>query len=168
MWKNAEYARNYQRVYMRERRAWLKAHGLCTECKKEDARTMAGKPTCFACLEKRYGHAVTYREEEEPEVREEPGKIPKSEYGAHGLCVKCGRAAQFDGNLLCERCYENACRACWKGRKAQGPRAVRPPAARTEKAEAAYQYCLDHREEYLERWRAEYECSYENRASARH
>ena len=41
-WKYPEDRRAYHRAYMRDRRAWIKEHHMCTECKEVDALTMAG------------------------------------------------------------------------------------------------------------------------------
>lgn len=62
-------------------------------------------------------------------------------------------------------CYDNACKAAWLGRKAKGVRSIYPPISDTPKAIAAYRYCVEHREEYIEKWKAEYDCEYEDRAS---
>lgn len=167
-YKNIEDRRAYHKQYMKERREWYAAHHWCTECGKEDARTMIGKRICFDCYEKKAGHP--------PIINIEPKKkkewipkhgIPKSEYYENGLCTICGQHSHLDNKRLCQKCYESVCKAAWLGRKAQGVRAVSPPTCNTEKAKAAYQYCLDHRQEYIERWKAEYDCEYEERASAK-
>lgn len=170
MYKNIEDARAYARQYMKERRAWYHEHGLCAECGKEDARTMIGKYICFDCYERKNGHM--------PEVNIEPKKkrkyvyipkhgIPRSAYAAHGPCSICGSAPPIDGRRICQKCYDDRCKAAWASRKSKGVRPLYPPLYDTEKAKAAYQYCLDHRQEYIERWKAEYDCEYEEYASAK-
>lgn len=167
-YKNIEDRRTYHKQYMKERREWYAAHGWCTECGKEDARTMIGKTLCFDCFVKKWGH--------EPIVRLDPKKkkewipkhgIPKSEYYENGLCAKCGQHPHLPDKRVCQQCYEKIKYSCWLGRKAMGIRPIYPPPVNTEKAKAAYQYCLDHRQAYIERWKAEYDCEYENRASAK-
>lgn len=54
-YKNIEDRRAYHRQYQKERRQWYKEHHYCTECGKQDARTLIGKRYCFDCLEKRTG-----------------------------------------------------------------------------------------------------------------
>lgn len=165
-YKFADDRRAYHREYMRERRAWFRAHGMCTECGKQDARTMIGKRTCFDCLEKASGHPPKINIEPRPKRIWKKREIPKSEYYAHGLCAICGQHPHLPDKRVCQSCYDNTCRGAWLGRKAQGPREIRPPCADTEKAMAAYQFCIDHRQEYLERWYAEYGVeTYEQRAS---
>lgn len=165
-YKNIEDRRAYHRQYMRERREWLAVHHLCTECGKEDARTMIGKRICFDCFERDKGHPFEINLEPKPKRIWQKHDIPRSEYYAHGLCAICGQHPHLPGKRVCQSCYDNTYRGAWLGRKAQGPRAILSPCAGTEKAMAAYQYCVEHRQEYLERWYAEYGVeTYEQRAS---
>ena len=169
-WKRVEDRRAYDRAYMRERRAWLRAHGLCTECKQEDARTMAGFAICFGCFEKKHGHPPVVDDgmrQKDRRMSEPKHGVPKSEYYASGLCAKCGSAAYLPGHRLCQHCYDATLRAAWLGRKAQGMRPISPPRADTLRAREAYRYCVEHRQEYEERWMAEYGGEYEDRASAK-
>lgn len=145
-YKNIEDRRAYHREYMRERRQWFTEHHLCTECGRQDALTMMGHRICSDCYEKRNGHLFVLPVEPKQKRVYQKLAFPKSEYYA--------------------RCYDNACRGAWLGRKAQGPRAIRLPSVNTERAKAAYQYCVEHSQEYLERWNAEYGVEeYEKRAS---
>lgn len=165
-YKNIKDRRAYHRQYMRERREWLAAHHLCTECGKEDARTMIGKKICFNCFERNKGHSPKINLEPKPKRIWQKHDMPRSEYYAHGLCAICGQHPHLPDKRVCQSCYDSTCRGAWLGRKAQGQRAVRPPCADTEKAIAAYQFCIEHRQEYLERWYAEYGVeAYEQRAS---
>lgn len=166
-YKNIEDRRAYQRQYMRERREWLAKHHVCTECGKEDARTMIGKRLCFNCLEKRRGHPLEIDVGIEPKQKKiwQKHSVPKSEYYANGLCVKCGQRPYIKGHKTCQQCYDSSCRSAWLGHKAKGIRQIYPPTSNTPKALAAYQYCIEHRQECIERWRAEYDCEYEERAS---
>lgn len=167
-YKNIEDKRAYKRKYMREHRAWLKAHGLCTICKQEDARTIIGKPLCFDCFVKKYGHEPIVRLDYKKKKTWIPKHgIPKSEYYQHGLCAKCGLAPHLEGRRVCQKCYDQIKYAAWLGRKSKGIRDVYLPPTDTPKAWETYQYCLDHRKEYIERWKAEYDCEYKERASAK-
>lgn len=160
--------RRYHREYMRERRAWFKAHRVCTECGHEDALTMGGNSLCQACFERKHGHPPVVRIAEPKTRIWQKREIPKSEYYAHGLCAKCGGAPYIEGKRTCAECYEQTCRAAWLGRKSQGARIVTPPRYNTAAADAAYRKCLENRAEYLRRWDAEYGCErYEERASAK-
>lgn len=166
-YKNIEDRRAYKRQYMREHRAWLKTHHLCTVCKQEDARTLIGKPLCFDCFEKKYGHPPRYSVEDKPKVKKHKHEILKSEYYANGLCAKCGDAPYIEGKRTCQSCYEKSCKSAWNGRKAMGIRPIYPPMSNSPESLAAYQYCIDHRQEYIDRWMAEYGGEYEDRASAK-
>ena len=166
-WKNIEDRRKYGREYMAAKRKWLKEHHRCIECKQQDARTLIGRPTCFDCFVKINGHEPIIREKKK-RVWLPKHSIPKSEYVANGLCAICGVAPIIPGKKVCQRHYDIMLEVAWKGRKAQGPRDIRYPSVNTEKARAAYRYCIEHRQEYLERWAAEYGCDrYEDRASGK-
>lgn len=168
-YKNIEDNRAYHRQYMKERRQWYKEHHCCTECGKQDARTLIGKRCCFDCLEKRTGKTCGISEnllKTKSQRVWQKHEIPKSEYYANGLCALCGQHPFITGKKVCQICYDKICAAAWKGRKAQGIRKITLPYVNTKKAWEAYQYCLDHRQEYIERWNAEYGCEkYEDRAS---
>ena len=45
MWDKAKHCE-----YSRARYAWLKEHKLCTACKAQDERTLAGRPFCERCM----------------------------------------------------------------------------------------------------------------------
>ena len=163
---NIEDRRAYHREYMRERREWFAAHLVCTECGKEDAYTMVGKRHCAECLEKRRGHPLEINPNMGSKKRTwQKHSAPKNEYYENGLCAICGQHPYIEGHRTCQGCYDNACKAAWFGRKAKGPRHIYPPTSDTPKAIAAYQYCVQHRQEYIKRWEAEYACEYEERAS---
>lgn len=107
-WKYAEDRRAYHRAYMRERRAWLKKHHLCTECKKEDAFTMVGRRLCADCAERK---RKTPRELIPIEKKRVP-KIPRWERSKNGLCYLCGaKIGEYkqkinDSPRICQKCYE--------------------------------------------------------------
>lgn len=109
-YKNIEDKRKYHREYMRERREWLKAHHLCTECKKQDAYTLAGHSLC-------YEHSKHKNEEKYDIAFGKPPKKKKEWYIrkdriANKLCYSCGEP--LDGQLnindtpskLCSKCYK--------------------------------------------------------------
>ena len=116
--KNPEARRAYHRKYMAERRAFFRAHHLCTECGREDAYTLAGRPRCFEHSHYRRHAPIEYIEPEKP-----PRVIPDRRLP--GRCHMCG-APWMDGVTkwggepvrLCERCYNNLLRAGEKGRAA--------------------------------------------------
>ena len=116
-YKRIEDRRAYHRAYMRDRRAWLKKHCFCADCKKQDAYTLSGHYRCFECLEKRRKTAIEYiRHEKTPEINRR-----KEE----GFCHLCGSPwmegfTKWGGEpiRLCERCYQNLLRNAKKGRDA--------------------------------------------------
>lgn len=118
-YKNIEDKRAYHRKYNAERRAFFRAHHLCTECGREDAYTLAGRPRCFEHSHYRRHAPIEYIEPEKP-----PRVIPDRRLP--GRCHMCG-APWMDGVTkwggepirLCERCYNNLLRAGEKGRAAQ-------------------------------------------------
>ena len=150
---NIEDRRAYHRKYMRERREWFVAHHFCVDCGKEDAYTMVGKRLCFECLEKRRGHPIETNSDIEQKRKRiwQKHSVPKSEYYKNGLCAICGQYQHIEGHKTCQSCYDKACKAAWLGRKAKGIRSIYPPISDTPKAIAAYQYCVEHRQEYIER-----------------
>lgn len=167
-YKNIEDKRAYRREYMRERRAWLRAHHFCTECGNEDALTMGGKALCQDCFERKHGHPPVICVEVPKKRICQKRNIPKSEYYANGLCAKCGGAPHIAGKRTCAKCYAQTCRAAWMGRKAKGPRMIGFVRIDTPSAIATYRRCMENRAEYLKRWEAEYGCEkYEERASAK-
>lgn len=114
-WKYAEDRRAYNRTYMRERRAWLKEHHMCTECKAVDALTMAGGKRCTECIEKdrrRKGKEIVWVDITE----EKEAVIPREERRDYGLCYICGdpvREKVTDRGGICKKCYEHS-RESWR------------------------------------------------------
>lgn len=94
-------------------KAWKRAlhkAQLCTECKSQDAYTLAGHWLCAECSEKKaermrakrrdsdYGHIIWERRKAQQWERRE-----------QGLCYKCGRERTDKRYKLCGRC-----RAKWR------------------------------------------------------
>lgn len=121
-YKHVEARRAYHRAYMRERRQWYRAHGLCAECGREDAYTMSGHYRCFDCLERRRKTPIEYIP---PETDEAP-PIPRCQWvDEYGLCYLCG--APLDGGTtawtdrprrVCASCYAKLSVTSAKGREA--------------------------------------------------
>lgn len=88
-YKNHEDHRAYHREYMRERRAMFKKHGLCCECGREDAYTLAGRRACEACQNKRRIHPFT-----------------KEDRRLLELCIFCS-APTVEGMQVCEKHLEH-------------------------------------------------------------
>ena len=57
---NTPERRAYQREYMRDTRQWLKGLHRCTECKGQDAFTIAGHSLCADCTEKKAEYNRNY------------------------------------------------------------------------------------------------------------
>lgn len=115
-YKNIEDKRRYPREYMRERRAWLRDHHFCTECKTQDAYTLAGHAHCFDCAHRRRKNPLEYI----PPERVETERV----IYPPGSCYKCGQpvktgTTRWGGEpfKVCERCYEDSVRAAAKGRE---------------------------------------------------
>lgn len=146
------YKKQYaHKKLIREERTGL---GLCADCGK---RPIESGDLCLFCRAKKRAYDREYYHK----YRKVPNE-PLSEE----ICVKCKKHPRAFGTKLCANCYEQICRAAWLGRKAQGPKLVQAPICNTEKAWAAYRSCLEHQQEYLERWNAEYGVDrYEDRAS---
>lgn len=116
-YKNAEDRRAYHRQYMRERRAWYKQHGLCTECGKEDAYTMVGRPRCFECQQKHRKHPVEYIKPDKP--TRQNFRQDRQRCYLCGAPVIVGETA-WSGKpfRVCREHYEHMKRIAAKGREA--------------------------------------------------
>ena len=115
-YKNVDERRAYHREYMRERRAWLREHHFCTECKTQDAYTLAGRGKCFDCAHRRRKTPIEYITAEKEKKY--------SNKGIDGFCYKCGcpvmqGETRWGGRpiKLCERCYSGTVQMAAKGRK---------------------------------------------------
>lgn len=114
-YKHIEDRRAYHREYMRQRRAMHRAYHLCTECKKQDAYTLAGHPRCF--------EHTHYRHKSPMEYISEPVSVLPA-YREDGTCCRCGAPVKegvtaWGGEpyRLCERCYDNTVKAGRAGRE---------------------------------------------------
>lgn len=119
-----EYKKLYQREYrkkhqgenreeenrkLRERRKRLRIArsymGVCTECGKEDERTIAGNKMCCDCIIKfRKKNGYNMDKPLIPQKKEVYG-FKRSERVAYGLCYICGKP-QKEGFKLCPECYD--------------------------------------------------------------
>ena len=108
-YKNIEDKRAYHRQYMKETRQWLKEHHFCTECKRQDAFTLAGRRYCADCSEKEKARERT------PEARQrycDTAKKRRQERADQGLCANCGR--ELPKNSKFKSCA--VCRAVFRKR----------------------------------------------------
>jgi hypothetical protein len=133
-YKNIEDRRKYHRKYMREYRQWLREHNFCVHCKKQDAYTLAGRAQCFECTEKRRGHPLLEKVEEN--VPTEP-KIPRHERFYYGLCYICGKP--LDGQKLKYGDESHLCSICYEVRKKPQLQKPFPPFANHPAAVKVYQ-----------------------------
>lgn len=131
-YKNIEDRRAYHREYMKERRAWLRSHHMCTECGKQDARTLIGKMRCFDCLEKHRGHPL-------PEfiIKDTKSHIPRGQRFDFGECYICGK--KLDGQKRSDGEESHLCKKCYEIRK-HPPRIrrLKPPCCDTPNAWEVY------------------------------
>ena len=132
-YKNIEDRRKYHRKYMREYKQWLREHNFCIYCKKQDAYTLAGRAGCFECAEKRRGHPLLEKAEEN--VPAEP-KIPRRERFHYGLCYICGKP--LDGQKLKYGDESHLCSSCYEVRKKPSLQKPFPPFANHPAAMEVY------------------------------
>ena len=103
---------------MKAMRHLHRSFGLCADCGKEDAYTMAGRYRCFECNEKHRKHPTEFirpeRPQKKPSFREDPDR-----------CYLCGAPVMqamtaWGGHplRLCEKHYKTTIEAAAKGRKA--------------------------------------------------
>jgi len=119
-WKRADDRRAYHRKYMRERREWLKSHHMCTECKRQDAFTLAGKAYCAECTQRdrqRKGRPPIDWAEEKAKALKTCGctREERIQRGDRGQCYVCGKpvkegVSNWTGKpfRVCERHYAAA------------------------------------------------------------
>lgn len=124
-YKSIEDHRAYHRQYQREYRALRRAFNLCTECGRQDARTMAGNAKCWDCVEKR-----RVREGRDVDLIGPMGRTPKRsgedkslwpQQGRCRLCgapVKAGETKWRGPHQYCEKHYQSTVQAGNKGRMA--------------------------------------------------
>ena len=95
---------------------------LCTECMKQDARTLAGRTRCYECAEKARERA------KKPEYQKADLERQKRRYHerkARGLCPQCGKRKPAPGFASCEICMAKDRRSSEKCRRKRGQRDVR-------------------------------------------
>lgn len=93
-------AKAHHRQYQRERRAWYKEHGICTNCLTNWA--VPGRTQCMTC---------TKLIAERADLRD-PGRLKRRAYNrerrvrliAEGLCVNCGKRPAIEGQRRCPAC----------------------------------------------------------------
>lgn len=147
----------YKKQYTHKKivREERKSLGLCVDCGK---RPMESGDLCWFCREKKRAYDREYYHKTKKIV---PDKKPDE-----NICTRCKKNPRAFGIKLCSDCYEKTCKSAWMGRKAQGPKKIPTPVCNSKKAREAFQKCLERRQEYLERWNAEYGVDrYEDRAS---
>ena len=86
------------RAYSQERRAWLKDHGICTDCGAN--YNEPGHVYCKACGQKRKHRNEAYYSKVS---KAESMRALRSERIAQGLCGDCGKP-NSDGYINCPSC----------------------------------------------------------------
>jgi len=82
----------------RERREWLKAHGICTSCGQRDARP--GRVKCQVCADKQKKYNTSKATRKSQKRRRKQRK-------EMGICRDCGAFVET-GKTLCAECLEKA------------------------------------------------------------
>lgn len=114
----------YASEYGRQRRAVLKANGLCIDCGKRPVE--AGYATCPACLARRRRAWRAKVDDPAHDAERERRRLTAlaSYYRKYyqrkeaGICVKCGREKAQAGYVMCRICrlYHNEMRSGYTGR----------------------------------------------------
>ena len=89
----------------RELYHWYKDHHICVGCHREDA--MPGRTKCEECSLKEAEKKKRYRERDKSRCLSRKKRLEKSTYAIRrekGLCVRCGKASRYNGNLTCIDC----------------------------------------------------------------
>ena len=103
--KRTEAQRKYRREisdYDKKVRQIRKKEGLCIQCGKEDAYTMAGRSRCADCAEK-------MREADKRRYKKDGKKRNDQAYQQRierGLCVRCGKHPVPPGRRICDLCVK--------------------------------------------------------------
>jgi hypothetical protein len=95
-------AKAHHKEYLRERRAWYKEHGICTNCLENWAAP--GRTQCEACTK-----LIKERAD-----RWDPGRVKRKASCrayrerklAEGLCVNCGKRPVAAGHTRCHTCIK--------------------------------------------------------------
>ena len=116
-YKYIEDRQAYHRAYMAQRRAWLREHHFCTECKTQDAYTLAGRARCANCCARSQGYRPSDAEREQAKAR---AKALRTARRDAGLCTNCGRGLFPDGHVSCPTCRARWRRKSERKRREQG------------------------------------------------
>ena len=100
---NASERRAYQREYMRDMRQWLKGLHRCTECKGQDAFTLAGHSLCADCTEKRAEYNRNYGIQNRDTISQQKRKRYE-ELKEQGLCTRCAKNPTVPDHVTCTYC----------------------------------------------------------------
>lgn len=90
---------------IQEFRQKRKKAGVCRDCGKEDAYTMAGRTYCFDCAEK--ARLRKERDRQDPEKKERmlaQHRAMVQRRKEAGLCTACGKPKPDDGYVKCAVC----------------------------------------------------------------
>ena len=138
---------------------WYKDHGICVDCKQEEAAK--GRTRCLNCLSiiAEKGRARMYKKTEEElaeinRIRREKAKALYDYRKANGLCVICGKPAYRHYT----KCYEHHIYYLWYTRRANEKkrkgyaelglcRICGKPTVEGKK------FCAEHLEQYREKMR---------------
>lgn len=93
-------------IYYKQKRTARESQGLCTVCGKNKAEP--GFKTCLDCRKKKrkYNHIyVTKYTLSDREL-----------WKGQGRCARCGSEDMHEASVLCEKCYQNSCKALEKAR----------------------------------------------------
>ena len=97
-----EQRREQKRIYLKESRAFWRAHGICTKCGKEKA--FYNHALCPECMEKENERKRNMvRSEERIQRDRERQNRKRAEHKAAGLCPNCSRKPA-PGYVYCNEC----------------------------------------------------------------
>ena len=124
--------------YKKERRKWLREHGLCVWC--EQNRAEEGKALCYECACKSADYSSQRWEDMPPEGKRrvydrhnELQRAKREFRRKNGLCTNCGKSLQSSTFLMCVECR--------KKRRAENARRRRKLGMITEEERHSGQYC---------------------------
>lgn len=106
-----------------EFRALRKKAGVCRDCGREDAYTMAGRTYCAECAEKDRRRKEMARKD--PEKRERmltQNRKKVARHKAAGICPCCGKRPTYPGKALCGTCLAKQRGYAYKRRHENGQR----------------------------------------------
>ena len=85
-----------------EFRALRKKAGVCRDCGREDAYTMAGRTYCAECAEKdRHRKEMARKDPEKRERMLTQNRKKVARHKAAGICPCCGKRPTYPGKTLC-------------------------------------------------------------------